>query len=134
MDQFTVRTQEHRQLVPITDRIQQIVSQSQVQEGICVVYCPHTTAGIMVNENTDPELACDLLYLFDRIVPWHDANYRHCEGNTAAHMQAALVGCSTTLIIAQGRLQLGTWQGIFLAEFDGPRTRKVYVQIQPCMS
>ncbi|NLM26508.1 MAG: YjbQ family protein [Firmicutes bacterium] len=129
MEQFSVETRHRCQLIPITSEIRRIVRQSQVKEGICVVFCPHTTAGLTINENADPDVAKDLVYLLEKIVPANDPNYRHLEGNTAAHMQASLLGSSVHLIISDGELKLGTWQGVYFAEFDGPRIRKVYVQI-----
>lgn len=129
MEQFSVETRHPCQLIPITSEIRRIVRQSQVKEGICVVFCPHTTAGLTINENADPDVAKDLVYLLEKIVPANDPNYRHLEGNTAAHMQASLLGSSVHLIISDGELKLGTWQGVYFAEFDGPRIRKVYVQI-----
>jgi len=129
VEQFSVETRHRCQLIPMTSEIRRIVRQSQVKEGICVVFCPHTTAGLTINENADPDVAKDLVYLLEKIVPANDPNYRHLEGNTAAHMQASLLGSSVHLIISDGELKLGTWQGVYFAEFDGPRIRKVYVQI-----
>ena len=114
MEQFSVETRHRCQLIPITSEIRRIVRQSQVKEGICVVFCPHTTAGLTINENADPDVAKDLVYLLEKIVPANDPNYRHLEGNTAAHMQASLLGSSVHLIISDGELKLGTWQGFIL--------------------
>ncbi|AVX20261.1 secondary thiamine-phosphate synthase enzyme [Carboxydocella sporoproducens DSM 16521] len=129
MEVLRVRTGVRDQLVDITDRVQQVVSQRGVKSGLCVVFVPHTTAGVTINENADPDVVTDMLTVLDKLVPWR-ANYRHGEGNSAAHIKASLLGSSVTVIIEEGRLQLGTWQGIYLAEFDGPRERKVYVKVQ----
>jgi len=104
------------------------VSRSGVREGICHVVAPHTTAGLTVNENADPTVRSDILAELDKIVPWEDG-YEHAEGNSAAHIKSSLLGQSVYLLISGGRLRLGTWQGLFFAEFDGPRTRKVWVQV-----
>ncbi|WP_079933063.1 secondary thiamine-phosphate synthase enzyme YjbQ, partial [Carboxydocella sp. ULO1] len=122
MEVLRVRTGARDQLVDITDRVQQVVSQRGVKSGLCVVFVPHTTAGVTINENADPDVVTDMLTVLDKLVPWR-ANYRHGEGNSAAHVKASLLGSSVTVIIEEGRLQLGTWQGIYLAEFDGPRER-----------
>lgn len=130
MEQFSVRTSNRCELISITQQIRSLVSRSGVEEGICVVFCPHTTAALTVNENADPDVAHDMIYKLQQLVPHNDPQYKHAEGNSAAHVQASLLGCSLNLIIANGELKLGTWQGVYLAEFDGPRTRKVYVQIK----
>jgi secondary thiamine-phosphate synthase enzyme len=127
-EQFDVRTPSHACLVDITARVEQLVSQSGVGEGICHVFVPHTTAGVTINENADPTVQSDILRATDRIVPWKD-NYDHAEGNSAAHIKAGLFGSSQTVFVSGGKLRLGRWQGIFLAEFDGPRTRQVWVKI-----
>lgn len=113
----------------ITARVQQAVSESGIQDGICVVYCPHTTAGITINENADPDVVQDLLLAMDRACP-DRPEFRHAEGNSAAHQKALLTGSSVTVILRAGKLALGTWQGIYFCEFDGPRTRRFYVKIQ----
>jgi len=125
-----VRTSQESVLEEITDLVQQAVRQSGIAEGQCVVYVPHTTAGLLVNENYDPTVAADILATLERLVPRQGA-YRHREGNAAAHIKAALVGTSHAFIVQGGRVVLGTWQGVFLAEFDGPRQRHVIVSIQP---
>ena len=113
----------------ITPQVREAVSKSGVAEGIAVVYCPHTTAGITINENADPDVARDLLVGLDYTFPDH-TEFRHAEGNSAAHLKASAVGSSATVIIDDGKLVLGTWQGIYFCEFDGPRNRTFYVQIQ----
>ncbi len=127
MTEFTVRTQHHAQFVEITDEVQRVVTASGIRDGRCTVFVPHTTAGITINENADPDVVRDLLYALDKAVPWRDPNYRHGEGNTAAHVKSSIMGHSVQVLVRNGQLQFGTWQGIFLCEFDGPRTRKVWV-------
>ena len=112
----------------ITAQVRKAVSESAVKEGLVLVYCPHTTAGITINENADPDVVRDLLVGFDKAFP-DSAEFRHGEGNSAAHLKASAVGSSVTLIIDGGRLVLGTWQGIYFCEFDPPRNRKFYVKI-----
>jgi secondary thiamine-phosphate synthase enzyme len=128
LEQFTVRTPSHSCMVDISAQVQQIVARSGVQEGVCHVFVPHTTAGLTINENADPTVQSDILHELDKIVPWRD-HYEHAEGNSAAHIKASLMGAGHTVLIADGRPVLGTWQGIYLAEFDGPRTRRVWVKV-----
>lgn len=123
-----VITQKRTHFEEITSEVQQIVDESKINEGICYVYVPHTTAGVFINENADPDVKWDVEQTLEKLVPWND-NYKHIEGNAAAHIKSILVGTNTFIPIKDGRLMLGTWQGIFFAEFDGPRTRKVYVNI-----
>jgi len=126
--EFEVRTPSHACLIDITTQVDRIASQSGIEEGACHVFIPHTTAGVTINENADPTVRSDMLKELDKIVPWRD-NYDHSEGNSAAHIKAGLLGSSVIVLVSRGRLDLGTWQGIFLAEFDGPRTRKVWVKV-----
>lgn len=128
MIRLQVRTSAHAELVDITGEVQDAVRQSGVQQGVCHVFVPHTTAGVTLNENCDPTVAEDILMALDKVVPWR-GGYRHAEGNAAAHVKASLMGNSLTVFIRGGSLALGTWQGIFLAEFDGPRQRQVWVKI-----
>ena len=121
---FSVTTGSHMEFVDITDQAQQAVDSSKTDEGICCLFNPHTTAGLTINEGCDPAVQHDLLGVYREIVPLHYP-YRHAEGNSPSHMMATLTGSSVTIIIAGGRLQLGTWQRIFFCEFDGPRSRKV---------
>ncbi len=123
-----VYTQKRTHFEDITAEVQEIVDESGVKNGICFLYVPHTTAGIFINENADPDVKWDIEQTLEKLVPWED-NYRHIEGNAAAHIKSILVGTNTFVPIKDGRLMLGTWQGIFFAEFDGPRTRKVIVKI-----
>jgi secondary thiamine-phosphate synthase enzyme len=129
MHELTVETRQRSQMLDITDRVQQLVAQSGVQRGSAIVFVPHTTAGITINENADPDVVHDFLEQLDRMVPWEQPFYRHGEGNSAAHVKASMMGSSCTVLIDGGRLRLGTWQGVWFCEFDGPRTRKVWVQI-----
>ncbi|MBQ9521093.1 MAG: YjbQ family protein [Oscillospiraceae bacterium] len=126
--QFTVRTSSHTQMLDITGQVQKIVAESGVQDGLCVVFVPHTTAAVTVNENADPDVQTDFMKEINKIVPWEDG-YFHAEGNSAAHLKASMMGFSETLIIDGGKLLLGTWQDVYFLEYDGPRTRKVYVKI-----
>ena len=123
-----VITQKRTHFEDITDEVREIVNQSGVKEGICYIYVPHTTAGVFINENADPDVMIDIEQTFEKLVPWH-GKYRHIEGNAAAHIKSVIVGTSTFIPIKNGDLMLGTWQGIFFAEFDGPRTRKVIIKI-----
>ena len=128
IEKLEVHTPTHACLVDITARIEQIVRKSGIEEGVCYVFVPHTTAGVTINENADPTVQADILQQLDRIVPWN-ADYSHTEGNSAAHIKASLMGSSQTILLSRARLQLGIWQGIYLAEFDGPRTRQVWCRI-----
>lgn len=125
---FTVSTSSHTQMLDITRQVQDKVDQSGIDEGVCIVFVPHTTAAVTINENADPDVQTDFMKEINKIVPWED-NYRHCEGNSAAHLKASLMGFSETIIIHKGRLLLGTWQGIYFLEYDGSRTRTVYVKV-----
>jgi secondary thiamine-phosphate synthase enzyme len=126
--QLGVNTRSAAELVDITAAVQQAVREQGGQSGVCHVFVPHTTAGLTLNENWDPSVRADMLMELDKIVPWND-NYRHSEGNSAAHIKASLMGSSQTILVDEGRLVLGTWQGIYLAEFDGPRRRRVLVKL-----
>jgi len=128
IEQVEIRTPKRSALVEITTQIQRLVSKSGIKEGICYIYIPHTTAGVIINENADPTVQSDLLAELDKIVPWEDG-YDHTEGNSAAHIKSSLAGVSLFVFVSGGTLKLGTWQGIFLAEFDGPRTRKVWIKV-----
>lgn len=128
MKQISVSTRSHTEFVDITGQVQRVVADSGVQDGVCQVYVPHTTAGVTINENADPSVREDILMELNKVIPLED-NYRHREGNAAAHIKASIVGSSETLLVERGRLALGTWQGIFFCEFDGPRTRRVLVNV-----
>jgi secondary thiamine-phosphate synthase enzyme len=126
--QLEINTKSAAELVDITGVVQRTVKEKEMESGVCYVFVPHTTAGLTLNENWDPTVRADILMELDKVVPWHD-NYRHAEGNSAAHIKASLMGSSQTILVEDGRLVLGTWQGIFLAEFDGPRRRRVLVKL-----
>jgi secondary thiamine-phosphate synthase enzyme len=126
--EFTVRTSSHTQMIDITRQVQDIVEQSGVNEGMCIVFVPHTTAAVTINENADPNVKTDFMKEIGKIVPWDDG-YSHSEGNSAAHLKASIMGFSETVIIDRGRLLLGTWQDIYFLEYDGSRTRTVYVKV-----
>jgi secondary thiamine-phosphate synthase enzyme len=128
MDAFDVRIRTREEVIDVTAEIQKITADSGVREGVCVVFVPHTTAGVTINENADPDVKADILMALGKAVP-DSLPYRHAEGNSPAHVKASLVGSSVMVVISDGRLRLGTWQGICLCEFDGPRTRKVWVKI-----
>lgn len=128
MEKFIVKSSQQVQIIDITSQLQSIVSSSRIEEGVCHVFIPHTTAGVTINENADPDVKADILMEINKIIPFQD-NYRHMEGNSAAHIKASLFGNSQTVLIENGRIQLGTWQGIFFCEFDGPRSRKVWVNL-----
>ena len=123
-----VVTQKRTHFEDITNAVQEIVDESGVKSGICYLYVPHTTAGIFINENADPDVKWDIEQTLEKLIPWEDS-YKHIEGNAAAHIKSILVGTNTFVPIKNGKLMLGTWQGIFFAEFDGPRDRKVIVKI-----
>jgi secondary thiamine-phosphate synthase enzyme len=125
--EYTLQTPAQN-LIAITAQVRGAIAESGVQSGICVVYCPHTTAGITINENADPDVVRDLLLAYDQAFPDQQA-FRHCEGNSAAHAKASAMGSSVTLLIENGRPLLGTWQNVYFCEFDGPRTRKFWVKI-----
>ena len=123
-----ITTNAHTEMKDITRLIQKTVTDSGVKDGICTVFVPHTTAAVTINENADPDVVRDFTMEINKIVPWEDGYY-HAEGNSAAHLKSSCVGASETVIIEDGTLLLGTWQGIYFAEFDGPRTRSFYVKI-----
>lgn len=125
---FNIKTDKHTQMKDITAQVQDAVRQSSVKDGLCVVFTPHTTAAVTINENADPDVVRDLNMELGKIIPWEDG-YHHIEGNSAAHLKSSLVGASEHIIIEDGRLLLGTWQGIYFCEYDGPRNRKVIVKI-----
>ena len=126
MQQFSLNTPAEG-FIDITGQVRKIVASGNVQNGLCQIFVPHTTAGVTINENADPDVVTDMLAALGKIVP--DLHYRHSEGNSPAHVKSSLVGCSITVPISEGRLCLGTWQGIYFCEFDGPRSRKVWVNL-----
>jgi secondary thiamine-phosphate synthase enzyme len=128
MQSFSVRTQKHTQFLDITPEVQSCISELGIKDGIATVFVPHTTAGITINENADPSVTSDIADALDRAVPWQ-AHYKHSEGNAAAHVKASMMGSSVQIIVEDGRLLLGTWQAIYFCEFDGPRSRTVWLTI-----
>jgi len=128
MTHLTVKTSARFEMIDITGRAAALVRESGIKQGICHVFVPHTTAAVTINENADPDVPRDILAALDRIVPLSEG-YRHAEGNSAAHIKASLFGASATVLIDDGALVLGTWQSLFLCEFDGPRTKNVLVKL-----
>lgn len=125
---FSVETKQRNDFINITDSVQKCVKQSNIKSGVSIIFIPHTTAGVTINENADPAVRSDIISHLKNVVP-DNPSFSHSEGNSDAHIKASLVGFSQTVIIEEEKLVLGTWQGIFFCEFDGPRTRKVYVKI-----
>lgn len=130
LHKIQIRTNRHDEMIDITRQVQNIITEEQVAEGMVLVYCPHTTAAITINENADPDVVQDLLMSLDKAYPWNDPDYRHGEGNSAAHLKSSLIGCSQLIPISNGKLILGTWQGIYFCEFDGPRHRSFHIKTQ----
>jgi secondary thiamine-phosphate synthase enzyme len=128
MDTFQIQTRQRNELVEITAQVRRAAQRRGVGQGVCVVYCPHTTAALTINENADPDVAHDILAYLSRTVPQHQPDFRHNEDNSDSHIKATLVGPSVTVLVENGDLVLGRWQGVFFCEFDGPRTRIVHVQ------
>jgi len=126
--EFEITTRVPMEMVDVSQQVRRAIADSGVEAGLCTVYTPHTTAAITINENADPDVVRDLLMELNKIVPLQDG-YRHAEGNSAAHLKSSLVGASETLIIEKGQPVLGTWQGLYFCEFDGPRRRRVQLQI-----
>ena len=124
----SVKTSAKTEFIDITSEIQKVVRSSKLAEGLCLVYVPHTTAAVTINEGADPSVKADILSILNKIVPW-EAGYHHMEGNSPAHIKSTLVGASELIAVENNRLLLGTWQRIFFCEFDGPRTRKVHVKL-----
>ncbi|MEI8349414.1 MAG: secondary thiamine-phosphate synthase enzyme YjbQ [Candidatus Omnitrophota bacterium] len=127
MHTLCLDTTKRAEMIDITSRVGKIVKDSEIKDGLCVIFCPHTTAGLTINENADPSVKKDILTHLEELVP-QDKNYTHTEGNSAAHIKSSLVGSSLYVIVECGALVLGTWQGVYLCEFDGPRQRHIYVQ------
>ena len=126
---FDVRTPSRDAMIDITDRVRAAVDSSGIRAGSVTVYVPHTTAGLTINENADPDVVHDVQAALDHAVPRHQGFYQHGEGNSAAHAKSSLVGCSAAIPVADGRMTLGTWQAVYFCEFDGPRTRHVIVTV-----
>jgi secondary thiamine-phosphate synthase enzyme len=128
LEKLHVKTSAKTELLDITGSIRGVVQRTGVKDGLCFIFVPHTTAGVTINENADPSVPQDILMELNKIIPSQD-RYQHMEGNSAAHIKASLMGFSQTIFVESGRLVLGTWQGIFFCEFDGPRSREVYVKV-----
>ncbi len=129
MEKISIRTAKRIDLIDITGQIQNIVAKSKVKDGICFLFCPHTTAGLTINENADPEVKKDIINTLNKLVP-ENAGYAHSEGNADSHIKSSLFGSTLTIFIEDGQLAFGTWQGIYFCEGDGPRSREIWVKIQ----
>jgi secondary thiamine-phosphate synthase enzyme len=129
MNSIEISTSKRTEFLDITSRVERIVKESKTKDGICIIFCPHTTAGLTINENADPSVKKDILSHLEELVP-QNKNYSHSEGNSDAHIKSSILGSSLNVIIENGSLALGTWQGIYFCEFDGPRHRNIYVKIQ----
>ena len=127
--EFKIKSGRRTQLIDITANVQATLREAGISEGLCMIYVPHTTAAVTINENADPTVKADILQIIDQIIPF-EANYGHMEGNSAAHIKSTLVGASELVAVRNGRLQLGTWQGVFFCEFDGPRRRQVHLYMR----
>lgn len=128
MEKIKIKTTSRVDLVDITKEIQSVVSASKVKDGVCFIFCQHTTAGLTINENADPSVKADIVNTLNRLIP-HNANYQHAEGNADAHIKSSLLGPSLNIFIEDGKLALGTWQGVYFCEGDGPRNREVWVKV-----
>jgi len=126
-----IKTKSQTELIDITEHVQHFIKSNQIESGICMVYVPHTTAAITINENADPSVKSDVLMVINDIIPWKKA-YKHLEGNSPAHIKSILFGASELIPVVDKKMTLGTWQGIFFCEFDGPRNRKFYIQMLAC--
>jgi secondary thiamine-phosphate synthase enzyme len=125
----SIKTRQRSEMIDVTDRVQQAVRDRGVNDGVVIVFIPHTTAGVTINENADPDVKHDLLKKLESLIPKHESYYQHGEGNSDSHLKMQLTGNSATVIIEDGKLVLGTWQGIYFCEFDGPRTREMHIKI-----
>jgi len=128
MERLNIKTSSRIELIDITDKVQALVAKSKVKDGICFVFCPHTTAGLTINENADPSVRRDIINVLNRLVP-ANAGYAHTEGNADSHVKSSIFGSSLTVFVEGGELAFGTWQGIYFCEGDGPRSREVWVKI-----
>ena len=128
MKTVSIRTHARTEMIDITGEVRAALAGSGASSGVCTVFVPHTTAAVTINENADPSVPRDILHEINKVIPFDDG-YQHSEGNTAAHIKASLFGSSVAVIVEDGRLQLGTWQGVFFCEFDGPRQRNVWIEI-----
>jgi len=126
---MSINTRDRSEMIDITSKVEEELKRSGLKDGVCFLFVPHTTAGITINEGADPSVVVDIQATLNRLVPW-EGSYRHLEGNSAAHIKSSLIGNSVIVLVESGRLRLGTWQGIFFCEFDGPRSRKVHMRFQ----
>jgi len=124
---LSVTTRNRSEMIDITSKVEEELNRSGLQDGVCFLFVPHTTAGITINESADPSVATDIQEMLNKLIPW-EGSYRHLEGNSAAHIKSSLIGNSVMAFVESGHLKLGTWQGIFFCEFDGPRSRKLYIK------
>lgn len=129
IETITVKTRNRCEFVDITNEVGLAIAQCGVDSGLVTIFCPHTTAGITINENADPDVPHDILLTLEELLPQMRKGYRHCEGNSDAHVKSSLVGASETICIQNGKMKLGTWQAVYFCEFDGPRTRNVHIQV-----
>jgi len=129
---INIKSNSQTELIDITDHVQRFVDSNQIVSGTCMVYVPHTTAAVTINENADPSVKNDVLMVINDIIPWKNNKYKHLEGNSPAHIKSILFGVSELIPVVDKKLALGTWQGIFFCEFDGPRNRKIYIQMLAC--
>jgi secondary thiamine-phosphate synthase enzyme len=125
----SVSTRERGEIVDITARVEAIVRKSAIKSGLCIVYVPHTTAAVSINENYDPDVKSDVLAKLEKMIPQQESYYQHGEGNSDSHLKTSLVGPSVTILVEDGKLVLGRWQGVYFCEFDGPRTREYFVKV-----
>ena len=126
---LSVTTRTRSEMVDITSKVEEELNRSGLKDGVCFLFVPHTTAGITINESADPSVATDIQEMLNKLIPW-EGSYRHLEGNSAAHIKSSLIGNAVMVFVESGHLKLGTWQGIFFCEFDGPRSRKLYIKFQ----
>jgi secondary thiamine-phosphate synthase enzyme len=126
---LSITTRNRSEMIDITSQIEEELKKSGLKDGVCFLFVPHTTAGITINESADPSVATDIQAMLNKLIPW-EGSYRHLEGNSAAHIKSSLIGNSVMVFVESGHLKLGTWQGIFFCEFDGPRSRKLYIKFQ----
>jgi len=126
---LSINTRDRSEMIDITSKVEEELKRSGLKDGVCFLFVPHTTAGITINESADPSVATDIQAMLNKLIPW-EGSYRHLEGNSTAHIKSSLIGNSVMLFVESGHLKLGTWQGIFFCEFDGPRSRKLYIKFQ----
>ena len=126
---ISISTRHRSEMIDITSKVEEELSRSGLKDGVCFLFVPHTTAGITINESADPSVATDIQAMLNKLIPW-EGSYRHLEGNSAAHIKSSLIGNSVMVFVESGHLKLGTWQGIFFCEFDGPRSRKLHIKFQ----